>query len=170
MKYFVNVNGRDHEVEVVERAGDLVVSIHGRLTDSHYHEVDRHGQIALLMEGRGFAVSVAGKRNELDVTLAGHAYKVEIEDERERAAHAAERERHKGGGLVKAVMPGVVVEVNVAEGDVVAEGQPLLILEAMKMQNEIGAPGEGRVKRIHVEQGVAVAAGAKLVELEALEE
>ena len=170
MKYFVTVNGRDHQVEVVERAGDLVVSIDGKVTDSHYHEVDRHGQIALLMEGKGYAVSVAGKRNELDVTLAGHAYEVDIEDERERAAHAAERERHKGGGVVKAVMPGVLVEINVAVGDTVAEGQPLLILEAMKMQNEIGAPGEGVVKRIFVSQGEAVAAGAKLVELEALPE
>ncbi|MDF1798244.1 MAG: acetyl-CoA carboxylase biotin carboxyl carrier protein subunit, partial [Planctomycetota bacterium] len=73
-------------------------------------------------------------------------------------------------GLLKAVMPGVVVEINVAVGDTVAEGQPLLILEAMKMQNEIGAPGEGVVKRIHVSQGEAVAAGAKLVELAALPE
>ncbi|MDF1798245.1 MAG: hypothetical protein P1V81_03645, partial [Planctomycetota bacterium] len=92
MKYFVNVNGRDHQVEVVERGGELVVFIDGKLTDSAYHEVDRHGQIALLMEGRGYAVSVAGGRNDLDVTLAGHHYRVEIEDERERAAHAAERE------------------------------------------------------------------------------
>jgi len=166
MKYYVQVNGRDHEVEVVERAGQLQVSIDGELTDSAYHEVDHQGQIALLMEGRGYAVSVRGSRNEYDVTLAGHNYHVEIEDERERAAHAAERERSKGGGVVKAVMPGVVVEVSVAEGDVVAEGQPLLILEAMKMQNEIGAPGEGRVKKIHIAQGEAVAAGAKLVELE----
>ena len=166
MKYYVQVNGRDHEVEVLERAGTLQVWIDGKLTDSTYHEVDRQGQVAMMMEGRGYAVSVSGSRNDYDVTLAGHNYKVQIEDERERAAHAAEREKHKGGGVVKSVMPGVVVEVSVAEGDLVAEGQPLLILEAMKMQNEIGAPGEGRVKRIFVEQGEAIAAGAKLVELE----
>ena len=164
MKYFVQVNGRDHEVEVVERAGELQVSIDGKLTDSAYHEVDRQGQIALLMEGKGYAVSVAGSRNDYDVTLAGHNYQVQIEDERERAAHAAERERSKGGGTVKSVMPGVVVELSVAEGDVVAEGQPLLILEAMKMQNIIRAEANGTVKAINVAAGDSVAADEIMVE------
>ena len=170
MKYFVNVSGRDLEVEVVERAGELRVSVGGEPVACDYAEVDRAGQVALLFEGGCYAVSIAGNQNDYDVTVAGHRYAVVIEDERERAAHAAERAKHKGGGVLKAVMPGVIVELDVKEGDVVAEGQPLLILEAMKMQNEIGAPGEGRVKRIFVEAGEAVGAGAKLVELEALPE
>lgn len=170
MKYFVNVNGRPLEVEIVDRAGKLVVSIDGEIADFSYEEVDNDGQVALVMDERGYAISVAGKRNDYHVTLAGHAYAVEIEDERERAAHAAERERSKGGGVVKSVMPGVVVELCVAKGDVVAAGQPLLILEAMKMQNEIGAPSEGRVKSIFCSAGQAVSAGGKLIELEALEE
>jgi biotin carboxyl carrier protein len=170
MKYFVNVNGRPIEVEIVDRAGRLNVSIGGELVDFSYEEVDKEGQVALVMDERGYAVSVAGKDNDYHVTLAGHAYAVEIEDERERAAHAAERERSKGGGVIKSVMPGVVVELCVAVGDVVEAGQSLLILEAMKMQNEIKAPSEGRVKRIFCKAGEAVSAGAKLFELEALEE
>jgi biotin carboxyl carrier protein len=63
-------------------------------------------------------------------------------------------------------MPGVVVSLLVTEGDVVEEGQPLLVLEAMKMQNEIAAPAAGSVRLIHVQEGEAVSAGAKLVELE----
>jgi len=74
---------------------------------------------------------------------------------------------NKGGGVLKAVMPGVVVEVLVSEGDVVAEGQPLLILEAMKMQNEIPAGGDGVIKAIHASAGAAVAAGDKLMTLTA---
>ena len=62
-------------------------------------------------------------------------------------------------------MPGVVVELLVAEGDPVTEGQPLLILEAMKMQNEIVAPGDGSVAAVHVEAGQAVASGDKLLTL-----
>lgn len=168
MKYFVNVGGRDFEVEVKDRAGKLEVHVGGERVDCDYAEVDRAGQVALMLESSGYGVSLAGTQNDYDVTLAGHRYGVRIEDERERAAHAAERAKHKGGGVVKAVMPGVIVELNVAEGDPVEEGQALLILEAMKMQNEIGAPGAGRVKRLFVSPGEAVAAGAKLVELEAL--
>ena len=68
---------------------------------------------------------------------------------------------------MKSVMPGVVVSLLVTEGDVVEEGQPLLVLEAMKMQNEIAAPAAGAVRLIHVDEGEAVSAGAKLVEIEA---
>ena len=68
---------------------------------------------------------------------------------------------------MKSIMPGVVVSLLVAEGDVVEEGQALLVLEAMKMQNEIAAPTAGEVRLIHVAEGEAVSAGAKLVELEA---
>ena len=85
--------------------------------------------------------------------------------ERERAAHAAERARGAGGGLVLAVMPGVVARLLVAVGDEVEAGEPLLVLEAMKMQNEIPAPAAGVVQTVHVTEGKAVAAGAKLVSL-----
>ena len=92
---------------------------------------------------------------------------MQIEDERERAAHAAEGAREHKGGEVKSIMPGVVLELLVAEGDTVVAGQPLLILAAMKMQNEIAAPSAGRVTRLHVAQGEAVASGARLVTLSA---
>jgi biotin carboxyl carrier protein len=68
--------------------------------------------------------------------------------------------------VVESAMPGVVVELLVAVGDEVEKGQSLLILEAMKMQNEIAAPAAARVTAIHVEQGVAVGSGQKLVTLE----
>ena len=71
---------------------------------------------------------------------------------------------------MKSVMPGVVVELLSAEGDAVEKGQPLLILEAMKMQNEIEAPLAGVVKTIHVGEGEAVGNGAKLVTIAPLEE
>lgn len=170
MKYFVNVAGRELEVELLERAGELRVSVGGEEVSCDYAEVDRAGQVALIFEGNCYAVSIAGSQNDYDVTIAGHRFGVLVEDERERAAHAAERGRQKGGGMVKAVMPGVIAELSVAPGDLVSEGQPLLILEAMKMQNEIGAPGPGRVKAIFVTTGKAVTAGAKLIELEALDD
>ena len=169
MKYFVEVNGAQHEVDLVERLGRIEVRLDGELVDCEFEEVDRLGQVALFLGERSHAVSIDGGANECSVTVEGHLYHVLIEDERERAAHAAERERAKSGGDVKAVMPGVVVELMVGEGDLVEAGQPLLILEAMKMQNEIESTTAGRVKRVHVSQGEAVAGGAKLVTIESEE-
>ncbi len=167
MKYFVEINGRAHEVELTERLGVLNVSVDGEPLDLNYSEVDGLGQFLVLSEGKSYAASIDGATTELGVTIAGRQYDVQIEDERERAAGAAERAAGKSGGLVKSVMPGVVVELLVAQGQAVEEGQPLLILEAMKMQNEIKAPVTGLVKVLHAAPGRAVAAGEKLVEIEA---
>jgi biotin carboxyl carrier protein len=163
VKYYVQVNGRQHEVDVVERLGEIKVAVDGKPLDISYEEVDTLGQVALLCEGESFGVSIDGDMAKASVVIAGHLYAVEIEDERERAAHAAERAASKGGGLLKAIMPGLVVKLNVAEGELVEAGQALLILEAMKMQNEIASPAGGRIKTIHVKEREAVAAGAKLV-------
>lgn len=169
MKYFVTVNNRPHEVELVERLGRLEVRVDGKALDLSYDEVDALGQVIVLRDGKSFALSMDGSEERVQVTLAGHFYDIGIEDERERAAHAAERAAGKGGGAVTAVMPGVVVEVMVKPGDSVSKGQPLLILSAMKMQNEINAPSDGKVKQVLVAAGQAVASGAKLVLLEATE-
>ena len=169
MKYFITMGDRVHEVDLVRRLGELLVTVNGESLDLNYSEADRHGQVTLQLDGRSFGASIEGTDSEVSVTLAGHSYQMQIEDEREHAAHVAERAASKGGGTIKAVMPGVVVETLVEVGDEVAEGQPLLILEAMKMQNEILAPGPGIVAQYHIEPGQAVASGEKLVELKGLE-
>ena len=165
MKYFVNVNGHDHEVDLRERLGELLVEVDGEPMDLVYEEVDKLGQVLAIVGGSSFGVSIEGDSSKAGITIAGHFYDVEIEDERERAAHAAARAAGAGGGIVKSVMPGIVVSLLAGEGDTVEEGQPLLVLEAMKMQNEISAPVAGVVRRIHVGEGEAVSAGAKLVEI-----
>ena len=163
MKYYVAINGRPHEVELVERANKLIVSVDGRAYDASYQEVDALGQVVLNHDGKSYALSIEGGENDVGIMLAGHFYDVRIEDERERAAHAAERASGRGSGVVTSVMPGVVVEILVKPGTAVEKGAPLLILSAMKMQNEIGAPVSGVVKEIFVSPGQAVAAGAKLL-------
>ena len=169
MKYYVSIHGRPHEVRVVERLGELQVEVDGKPMAIEYEEVDRLGQVAVRVGRKSFGISIEGDEHTLTATIAGHVYAVEIEDERERAAHAAARAAAKGGGLVKSIMPGVVVQVLVQPGQAVEKGQSLLVLEAMKMQNEIAAPADGVVKQVHVTEGAAVGSGAKLVTLEAAE-
>lgn len=174
MKYYASVNGSEHVVELSEVLGELCVTYDGRALEVRYEEVDRLGQVALYVNdpsrasaggARAYAVSIEGNAAQAQVTVAGHLYQVVLEDERERAAHDAERTRPQGGGELKSIMPGVVIKLLVKDGDVVAKGQTLLILEAMKMQNEIAAPADGRVQAVHVREGQAVASGAKLLTL-----
>ncbi|MDP6540195.1 MAG: biotin/lipoyl-containing protein [Planctomycetota bacterium] len=170
MKYFARIAGEEIEVELVERLGRLSVSVDGEPFPLEYEPVDALGQVGVLTDGLSFGASVEGGGERVAVTIAGHTYHVEIEDERERAAHAAERRAAGSGGTVSSVMPGVVVTVLVGEGQQVEEGEPLLILEAMKMQNEIVAPGPGVVTTVHVEQGRSVTNGDPLVTLREAEE
>ncbi len=111
MKYFVTVNGEEHEVELVERLGDLEVRYDGELQDFRFEEVDRLGQVALYLGNESYAVSIEGNAAEASVTVAGSLFAIEIEDERERAAHSASRAGGSRGGTVKSVMPGVVIEL-----------------------------------------------------------
>jgi len=90
----------------------------------------------------------------------GRVYRLEEETERSRASH-----RHAGGGL-EAPMPGKVIAVKVAPGDTVVKGDELLVVEAMKMENAIRAPRDGRVKSVSARVGDMVSPGVVLVELE----
>ena len=90
----------------------------------------------------------------------GRAYRLEEETERSRASH-----RYVGGGL-EAPMPGKVIAVKVAPGDTVMKGDELLVVEAMKMENAVRAPREGRVKSVSARVGDMVSPGVVLVELE----
>jgi biotin carboxyl carrier protein len=166
MKYYVQVNGVEHVVELVERLGELLLSVDGQPLAMDFVEVDRLGQFAIIVKDRSYGVSIDGDEHTQALTIAGQQYIIEIEDERERAANAASRAGLGKGGTVKAVMPGVVVRVLVEEGARVEAGQPLLILEAMKMQNEIAATVAGTVSRLHVEAGRAVAAGERLIQID----
>lgn len=167
MKYYAKVNGKEHVVEVVERLGELIVKVDGKQLDMSYREIDDGGQVALSIGNLSYGVSIDGGRHKGAATIAGQRYNLEIEDERERAASAAARARGGKGGDLKSVMPGVVVKLLVQEGQAVKQGQPMLILEAMKMQNEIGAPADGIVKQIYVSERQAVGSGEKLVKIAA---
>jgi biotin carboxyl carrier protein len=89
----------------------------------------------------------------------------EIDDPRQwkRSAHAADAH---GQAVIKAVMPGKIVRVLVAVGDEVAAGQGVIVVEAMKMQNELKAPRDGRVAAIEVKEHDSVNAGARLLTIE----
>jgi pyruvate carboxylase subunit B len=119
------------------------------------------------LEGEVYTFVWETRQGQPGVLWRGRWYPVELKDERalllERlggpAGHA------KGASRVLAPMPGLVLRVLVREGEPVRRGQPLLVLEAMKMENEIRAPAEGVVQRVHVQERQPVEKNALLVEL-----
>jgi len=121
---------------------------------------DGHGQVCVTLDGQAFAgaASVGGEAAALEVVTARAARLAE--------AMASGRAGGAAGSQIKAPMPGRVVRVLVKPDQQVERGAPVIIVEAMKMENEMHAPASGSVLRVHVIEGATVDAGQLLVELE----
>jgi glutaconyl-CoA/methylmalonyl-CoA decarboxylase subunit gamma len=167
MRYFVTLDGEKVEVELHERDGRTFVVRGGAEVPVDFVPVGADGAYSLLLGTESRRIVVAGPSDDLLLTIASEVWKASVVDEREALLAEALGDKAGGahGGVVRAVMPGIVREVRVAAGDAVAKGQPLLILEAMKMQNEVRSPAAGSVAVLHVAPGTAVAKGDTLVTL-----
>ena len=127
-------------------------------------EVTRPGSgMTLLVGGHSYDVGVIDDEDGFEVDVRGFPHSVGVIDPRRKALRTA---GGAGGGIVKTQMPGRIVRLLVEEGTEVAKGEPMLVVEAMKMENEIKAPRDGVVKRFAVAPGDLVEAKAVLVELE----
>jgi len=166
MKYTVVVNGA--EIEVVldgETARVDGSEMRARLTD-----VDVGPERILTLGAQVHRVLVrAGQgRGRYTLWVGGFRFEVEALDERSHAIRelASATTKPKGPAPLVAPMPGMIVKVQVTEGDFVQPGQGLVVMEAMKMENELRATASGAVRRVHVAAGTAVEKGALLLEME----
>lgn len=155
MKYVTTVDEKEFEIEIVDehhiRVGD-------RLLPVNIESVSGQPVFSLILDGKSYESYVYQNEDEWEVLLRGRQYQVKVEDEREKRLKAA-----AGGGVaeggefhLKAPMPGLVVTIPVAEGQEVKKGQVLIILESMKMQNELKSPRDGVVDRVRVKAGESV--------------
>ncbi len=118
----------------------------------------------VIIDGTEFEVELEKDGDTWKATVEGQTFEVKVPD----AGPAPKQRRSSGGktkksGKVSANIPGKVVTLEVNVGDVVAEGQVVMILEAMKMQNEIQAPVSGTVTEIHCEEGQSIEANVPLL-------
>ena len=131
--------------------------------------IDPAAGVARLADGtRTWLIAVEGAGTEWTVTLNGRRIPVTVQSWRERVlAEVAGAVRSHAGPLdITATLPGLIVAVAVSAGQQVSEGDALITIEAMKMQNEVLAPRGGRIAAVAVEPGQTVATGALLVRIE----
>jgi acetyl/propionyl-CoA carboxylase alpha subunit len=168
MKYMVKIAGADsaHEVVVVADAvnidGDLVVGRVAEVEGTPVRMVTIGDEVHRVVVRRGV------QRGDYTLWVDGYRFDVEALDERT----AAIREMSKVSGAAAgpkpllAPMPGLIVRVNVSPGDKVAQGHGMIVMEAMKMENELRAQAAGTVKSVNVKAGTAVEKGTVLIEME----
>jgi len=167
MKYIVDLHGARKNV-VIEPSGvayEAEAAVHAELSD-----VENSPIRVVKLGTRVYRVVTEKKQGRGRYTLwvDGYRFDVEALDERTRAIRdlSAANAAPTGPAPVLAPMPGLIVRVNVAPGDEVEAGQGVVVMEAMKMENELRATSSGKVKSVEVSPGTAVEKGTLLVALE----
>jgi biotin carboxyl carrier protein len=165
MRYYVTLPGGDEiAVDVIQRPGGKLEA----LVDGEPVEVDAvdvEGATNVRVRGQIFDLWLEGHGATVGFVGSGHRARAQVESDRMRMAASAARSTSTSASMVTAPMPGRVVKVLVAEGAAVQAGAPVIVVEAMKMENELCAAKPGVVVRIHVAVGQNVDGGAALVEL-----
>ena len=165
MKYFVRVDGSEIELSI---DGDEV-QVEGAAARARLADVEGTPVRMLTMgdEVHRIVVRPAGVRGRYTIWVDGFRHEVEALDERMRAIRelAGATAGAAGPAPLVAPMPGMIVRVNVEVGARVHPGQGLVVMEAMKMENELRAPAAGTVTAVRVAPGTAVEKGAVLVEM-----
>ncbi len=165
MRYVADVDGHTYNVDVEEAGDVLAVQVDGQPTAADLRLVTSPSLFSLIKDGVSHEIFAEPTEKGYAMVISGERFVVEVADERSlRLARVQKRDVQRRGEMVlKAPMPGLVVDLQVKAGDAVKAGQSLLILEAMKMENEIRSFESGTVKAVHVQKGDKVELGQVLV-------
>ncbi len=167
--YLVTVDGKEFDIAIENGTHKTRIVCNGKEREVS-SQILGESRALLLIDNQAFEIDVRGSRYDTQRTvfMKGMEIPATIEDFnlaklRKVAGIKSVAELDK---LLRAAMPGMVLEVKVQPGDTVKKGQPLLIVEAMKMENIIKSVGEGTVKEVFVEKGKSVEKSDKLLEFE----
>lgn len=159
MKYMTIVNNKQFEVEILK---DGTVLVNGKV-----HEVDflslQESLYSIIQNDKSYEIAIEEDHGTYELLLAGRLYEATVLDQ--RALLMAQRKGGlvAGSGEINSPMPGLIVDVLVQVGDDVKQGQTVVILESMKMQNELKAPRDGRIQTVNCKAGQSVEKGNLLV-------
>ncbi len=167
MAYVAKIDKVEYKVHVKDIEADkfeVIIDDKSYIVDTQLTETSVY---SLIVNGKSYETDVDYHDGVYHILTEGDLFKIEIMDELKKKM----LERRGGGAaegkqVIKSEMPGAIIDVKVNVGDEVKEGDVLLILEAMKMQNEIRAPKDGEVKEVFVKAGDNVEADAKMVVVE----
>lgn len=167
MNYDVEMDGRKRRLSLKKPAnGDGVeCTLDGEPCNADVRVLEP-GILSLLMEGRSYRILEDSRADGAALVIGERRIPYRIADPRSLRARGARDASEAGAKPIVASMPGRIVRILVQAGDVVAAKQGLIVVEAMKMQNELKAPRAGTVTRVSVEVGATVQAGAVLLVIE----
>ncbi|HVO44624.1 MAG TPA: biotin/lipoyl-containing protein [Aggregatilineales bacterium] len=160
MKYRTTVNGQTYDIEI-DQEGRIQVNGEERHVD---FQTISSSLFSVIIDNASYEALIEQHEGQYLVQVLGDLYEAQVSDERrERLARSAGVTVVQGEISIRSPMPGLIVAVAVTVGQEVSQGDPLAVLESMKMENEIKAPRGGTVKQVHVSKGDRVEQNKPLV-------
>lgn len=155
MKYITTIGEHEFIIEIIDEGH---IMLDGQLVEVDFDSISDQPVFSLLVDGKSYEAYVYPDEEGWQVLLHGDRYMAQVEDEREKRLRASlgGQVADRGEFHLKAPMPGLVISVQVHEGQKVQMGDVLLVLESMKMQNELKSPRAGTVARVRVKGGDSV--------------
>ncbi len=152
MKYITTIDDANFEVEIVN---DHQVQLNGKIYEVNFEEISSESIYSLIVDGNSYEILISEEENDWNVLIRGTLYSAEVIDEREKRLRDASGELALSSGeyTLHAPMPGLVIKVAVKEGKKVKKGDVLVILESMKMQNELKSPHKGTITEVNIKKG-----------------
>jgi len=168
MRYTAKINDRTFNIDVGEGPDRLVLAIDGKPVEADWEWLGHDRDMSLLLDGRSYDIKIEPDNGRLFIYYGGERFECLIEDVRLAELRRLAGEEVAAAGLaeIKAPMPGLILKVFVKPGQEVNKGERLLIIEAMKMENELRAPRDGTVKAINCREQQAVEQAKVLLILE----
>lgn len=155
MKYITTVEGKEYTIEI-DHENEILVN--GKRYAVDFQDSPDGHIYSLLLNNRSLEGLAMEREEGWEVLIRGELYNVQVQDERSyRLAKArGTAVSVTGEATVKSPMPGIIISVPVSPGDVVKKGETVVILESMKMENELRAPRDGKIARVFVDSGAGV--------------
>ncbi|UCG22927.1 MAG: biotin/lipoyl-binding protein [Chloroflexota bacterium] len=155
MKYITTVNDQQFSIEIDQEGR---ISVDGEGFDVDFHSLSEGGILSLILNNQSLEAIVEERDQAWEVLIRGELYSVQVQDERAYRLALARGVTAEvtGEAAIKSPMPGLIIAVPVEEGQLVGKGDQIVILESMKMENELRSPRDGVVKRLHVQPGASV--------------
>jgi biotin carboxyl carrier protein len=167
MKYISTVNGEKYEINI-DQEGQITVNDKSYDVDVEF--LSDTGVLSLLLDNHSIEAIVEEREGNWEVLIQGEIYTVLVQDER---AYRLAKERGtsfdlSGVPIVRSPMPGLIIDVLVNIGQTVEKGEKIVVLESMKMENELRSPRDGTVTHITIDPGASVEKGQALVTISPL--
>ena len=167
MKLAVEIDGEPYTLELERQSANAQYTLTGAISESGSAEIAElmPGVYSILLGARSIEARVAASAEDLEISIAGRHHRVSVADTRDRSSRDKKPGAH-GPVEIRSQMPGKIVKLLVERGAGVQAGQGVIVVEAMKMQNEMKSPKDGLVSKIHVTEGATVGAGEALILIE----